>query len=786
MGIFEFLMLVCFGFSWPFSIAKSIRSRSAKGKSIMFMLLVELGYVFGIIHKILNNNNWVIWMYIALFFVVAVDIALYFRNRRFDLAASRASAPALAVALLLLVPTVADAAPAAENGRSFVVTNVYEETVSGWTTNCWPFAPTVCYGGNRFRVVPMKYPPYLLESSPDMPVTMADLYRLSTDGAPAKIEWLAGDSSAPLLGWFDPRARRGVVILADPFTEAGETGFAIEEDPASGKCTFRVSAPGVRSRMYRMTRFVPSDDRPADPARKVPLGILRLECSVADVNEYLDFVFSHRKDITPRGESPRIEPFGKLCEYVLGHYDADKWYSKDGVEYIADKPDSDCIFWHLQIGWCGAPHHSLPYVLAPNAERARRVARTFDAMESMQGASGFFYAIRRGKEIFGDAYPDPVKYRVHTMVRRQSVAICAVLQQMRAMENLGYPVRKEWREMCRRAADALVKVWMENGQLGHFLDAETGRIVTWNSTNGALVPAALLLCEQEFGGGKYAAAAAEIGEYFLREHLAKGYSGGGPCEALQCPDSESIGELAVSFERLWERTGDGKWLKAARDAVALYATWVDAWDYPLPPDSREGRLGTHTTGAVWANLQNRHGAPGPFFWGHDVFLRVWRATDDERVFELLRDSARGCGQYVHTPLHPVIPGGTNGAVSERVNTGDWEERSGIGNSIDEGDSNLNWCSTVAMEMMENPGVYVLLDGDGADVRAIDRVEARWIDGSLELVNTTAWDTTVSVLAETKEERRRPLSGETPSLGWIKVSIKSGERSVLPRARLLAR
>ena len=120
MGIFEFLMLVCFGFSWPFSIAKSIRSRSAKGKSIMFMLLVELGYVFGIIHKILNNYNWVIWMYIALFFVVAVDIALYFRNRRFDLAASRASAPALAVALLLLVPTVAYAAPAAEIGESFL------------------------------------------------------------------------------------------------------------------------------------------------------------------------------------------------------------------------------------------------------------------------------------------------------------------------------------------------------------------------------------------------------------------------------------------------------------------------------------------------------------------------------------------------------------------------------------------------------------------------------------------------------------------------------------------
>ena len=84
MGIFEFLMLVCFGASWPFSIIKSLKSRSAKGKSLMFMTLVELGYTFGIIHKLLYSRNWVTWIYIALFLIVAFDIALYFRNRRLE------------------------------------------------------------------------------------------------------------------------------------------------------------------------------------------------------------------------------------------------------------------------------------------------------------------------------------------------------------------------------------------------------------------------------------------------------------------------------------------------------------------------------------------------------------------------------------------------------------------------------------------------------------------------------------------------------------------------------
>ena len=84
MGIFEFLMLCCFGFSWPFSIAKSLKSKSAKGKSLGFMLLVEVGYVFGIIHKVLYSYNWVIWAYVSLFLLVGVDIALYFRNATLD------------------------------------------------------------------------------------------------------------------------------------------------------------------------------------------------------------------------------------------------------------------------------------------------------------------------------------------------------------------------------------------------------------------------------------------------------------------------------------------------------------------------------------------------------------------------------------------------------------------------------------------------------------------------------------------------------------------------------
>ncbi len=77
-------MLVCFGISWPFSIAKSMKSRSTQGKSIVFLCFVEIGYVFGIVHKIINNFNWVTYVYMVLFCVVGIDILLYLRNRRLD------------------------------------------------------------------------------------------------------------------------------------------------------------------------------------------------------------------------------------------------------------------------------------------------------------------------------------------------------------------------------------------------------------------------------------------------------------------------------------------------------------------------------------------------------------------------------------------------------------------------------------------------------------------------------------------------------------------------------
>ena len=83
--IFETLMLICFGCSWPISVVKSYRARTAKGKSVVFTYAIIIGYICGIMSKITGGNiNYVLALYVINLVMVSVDMVLYFRNRKLD------------------------------------------------------------------------------------------------------------------------------------------------------------------------------------------------------------------------------------------------------------------------------------------------------------------------------------------------------------------------------------------------------------------------------------------------------------------------------------------------------------------------------------------------------------------------------------------------------------------------------------------------------------------------------------------------------------------------------
>ena len=82
---FEVLMLLCFGLSWPFNITKSWKSRTAKGKSLMFELIIVVGYLCGIAGKFVSGNvTYVVAVYVLDVTMVTIDIILTLRNMALD------------------------------------------------------------------------------------------------------------------------------------------------------------------------------------------------------------------------------------------------------------------------------------------------------------------------------------------------------------------------------------------------------------------------------------------------------------------------------------------------------------------------------------------------------------------------------------------------------------------------------------------------------------------------------------------------------------------------------
>ena len=81
--ILETTMMLCFGFSWPFAILKTIRVKNPAGKSYLFMCLVIIGYLAGCVNKILNDMDFVFYFYLLNTLLVATDLVLclYYQRR---------------------------------------------------------------------------------------------------------------------------------------------------------------------------------------------------------------------------------------------------------------------------------------------------------------------------------------------------------------------------------------------------------------------------------------------------------------------------------------------------------------------------------------------------------------------------------------------------------------------------------------------------------------------------------------------------------------------------------
>ncbi|MDR1051970.1 MAG: hypothetical protein LBP95_13070 [Deltaproteobacteria bacterium] len=79
-NILESLMLVSFGLAWPANIMNTLRVKSSRSRTPVFLIIVETGYVFGLSAKFASGNvNYVAFFYVLNMAMVGFDLFLYYR-----------------------------------------------------------------------------------------------------------------------------------------------------------------------------------------------------------------------------------------------------------------------------------------------------------------------------------------------------------------------------------------------------------------------------------------------------------------------------------------------------------------------------------------------------------------------------------------------------------------------------------------------------------------------------------------------------------------------------------
>jgi len=81
----ESVMLICFGVSWPISVVKNWRAKTAQNMSLSFILMIIFGYLAGICAKVMAGNySYVLVIYGLNLLAVSANLVIYFINRSYD------------------------------------------------------------------------------------------------------------------------------------------------------------------------------------------------------------------------------------------------------------------------------------------------------------------------------------------------------------------------------------------------------------------------------------------------------------------------------------------------------------------------------------------------------------------------------------------------------------------------------------------------------------------------------------------------------------------------------
>ncbi len=550
-------------------------------------------------------------------------------------------------------------------------------TFPEWEDDCYVMMPACAYNGNRFKkVIVHQYPPkyYPEEAGVDCEPLISDVPALNPDGSGC-IQVTAGDMATPCTGIFNRHKKQGFFIFTEQEIKGKNLGFTLEKGRLS------ISYPANRTDIYR---FCQPHDTSGDKGIAVNAGeeitseyrIETFPCqSMAD---FYGKYFEVRKSIM-NDDRAEFSYTKELWDIMEKHFNEANWSGK----YYAE------ISGVWQCGWCGGGMSTYPLLKYGNALSKERSAKTLDYLVNHQAPSGFYYGIVRDDVILDDSFQTEGMENLH-LVRKSADALYFLFKQFPLVNP-----KQEWTESAKKCADALVTLFDRYGTFGQHINVETGDMVVGCSTSGTIAPAALAKAWEFFGEEKYIETARASLDYYMKVFEETGVTNGGPGDMLSAPDSESAFALLESCIVLYETDKNQKWLDYAKTIAHYCSSWVVTYAYKFPKGCEFDRLKINTVGSVFANVQNKHSAPGICTLSGDSILKLYRYTKNPEYLELIKDIAYFIPQCVSTDKRPVyswdkpprrLP---EGYICERVNMSDWEGPDAVGGVF----YGSCWCET---------------------------------------------------------------------------------------------
>ena len=614
-----------------------------------------------------------------------------------------------------------------------------------WSPDNYIIMPSALYNGNRFDVLPYPYNPLFKRKDYDInkPTTITDVPRLNKHKGESKAEFTTGDLSTPAIGVFFPAKKKGIWILTEQGSAFGNHGLTISENDNRNKAKFVISSPAVREKGYRITAVQPkSDDISVDwkagDKSSIRFRIFTFDAeSPGDLNNYFLRI---RKSIYHQERIDQL-PFSKAFELIENKYNSESWVESADYYAVGDRT-AWCMDW--QLGWVGGCIATLPLSIMGKPISQIRSFRNYNKVIT-QGASpsGLFYGCSNGVAWSSDCslapHPDSL-----TLLRKNAdmlyyfYKLCLVQQ----TKDPGWKMPAEWHQPMNNLSNVFIRLWENYGQFGQFLNIETGMLVVGNSSSAASAIGGLALASVYEKRPELLDLAKKSGRYYFQNYVKKGLANGGPGEILQNPDSESAFALLESFVTLYELTGEKEWLDYAEVAAGLCSTWVVSYDYAFPSGSLFGKLNMKTTGAVWANTQNKHAAPGLCTASGDCLFKLYRATSNDLYLDMILDLAHNIMQYISRDDRQ-IKDQKPGWVNERVNLSDWEGKDNVGNIF----YGSTWADVSAMlTVMEIPGIYI--EPVKNRITVFDHLKAEFLgDKKVKITNPTKFDASVRIFIE---------------------------------------